>query len=237
MDNLTPTDLNYVVQRIPRDIQKLLKDHAGALFVGGGFIRAQIAGETPADIDLFGSDKEFLGTVAAKLFDSRSAEGGNTRKSSTQNAITVATLGRMPVQFITRWVFPNAEALIASFDFTICRSAIWYDGHGWKSAIGAGFYQDLSARRLVYTTPVREEEAGGSMMRVIKYLKRGYTVQAPTLGAVMARVMAKVQDRPITHTELGMAQVITGLLREVDPLLVVDGVDIVDDHEPVKAAA
>lgn len=31
--------------------------------------------------------------------------------------------------------------------------------------------------------------------------------------------------------ERGLARVLTGLLREVDPLVVVDGVDALDEHE------
>lgn len=43
-----------------------------------------------------------------------------------------------------------------------------------------------------------------------------------------------LSDNPSTHdgedTEQWTARVVTGLLREVDPLVVVDGMDFIDEH-------
>jgi hypothetical protein len=230
MQTLTPQDLNYVVRRIPKDVRELLQAHT--LFVGGGFIRETIAGSDDVrDIDLFGTSKDALQALAALFTASR--KGAAQHK--TDNAITVLCPPRMPVQFITRWTFSEAEPLVKSFDFTVCQAVIWYDqgARAWCSMVGDGFYPDLAARRLVYTFPVREEEAGGSLMRVVKFLKRGYTVQATTLGGVIARVVVKVRESHLTATEQGTAQVITGLLHEVDPLLVVDGLEPVDEHAAI----
>ena len=226
---LTPNDLRYVVTRLPRDIRDLLSENPKKLFLGGGFIRATIAGETPSDIDLFGPDKTFLDAVASLLATRR--EGCKVHR--TKNAITLLSHNRLPVQFITRWTFDTAEALVASFDFTVCQAAIYRGGkdefNGWRSACGGAFYVDLAGRRLVYTNPVREEEAGGSMLRVIKYVKRGYSIQVSSLGQVIARLADKVDHRTgMGRVDTG--QVIAGMLREVDPLLVVDGLDVVDDH-------
>ena len=38
------------------------------------------------------------------------------------------------------------------------------------------FYPDLAARRLVYTSPLRNEDAGGSILRVLKFYQRGYRI-------------------------------------------------------------
>lgn len=230
--DMHPDDIRYVVTRLPKDIRDLLTEHAGKLFVGGGFIRATIAGEEPSDIDLFGHDAAVLENIAAILKDRR--DGARLYKS--KNAITIITPNRMPVQFITRWAFDNAAALVDSFDFTVCQAAIWREGNkvnsAWLSAIGERFYLDLAGRRLVYTSPQREEEVGGSMLRVLKYVKRGYSIQVTSLGDVIARLVHKVIDSHMTADEAGVGQVISGLLREVDPLTVVDGFDIVDEHEP-----
>lgn len=228
---LTANDLRYVVQRLPRDIRDLLSEHHGKLFLGGGFIRATIAGETPSDIDLFGPDKAFLDSVATILYGRRDAA---SKVHRTKNAITLLTPDRLPVQFITRWTFQNATQLVKSFDFTVCQAALWRDGNKsnseWRSEIGEGFYVDLAGRRLVYTNPVREEEAGGSMLRVIKYVKRGYSIQVSSLGDVIARLSDKVD--PTRGSGLTTGHIIASMLREVDPLLVVDGFEVVDDHEP-----
>lgn len=247
MAELIKADLRHVAQRLPRDIRDLLTRNHGKVFVGGGFVRATIAGETPSDIDIFGDNVARLEMLATDLAASR---GQGTKLHRTKNAITVITPGRLTVQFITRWtfdgqtMFERAAKCVASFDFTVCQAIIWRGGSQsndpWCSTISDRFYVDLAARRLFYTSPVREEEAGGSMLRVLKYVKRGYSIQVGSLGAVMARMTDKVDTtRALATAEnpdarLTTAAVLTGMLREVDPLLVVDGLDFVDDHEPIE---
>src|SRR3546814_5607988 len=86
-----------------------------------------------------------------------------------------------------------------------------------------------SSDLLVYTSPVRDEEAGGSMLRVIKYVKRGYSIQVDSLGRVIDRIVSAVdEDRA---RDVGRSVVIAGLLREVDPALIVDGMEVTGDHE------
>lgn len=223
MTELTPEDLHMVVVNLPRDVQKLLKENR--LYVGGGFIRAVISGEKVSDIDMFGHDADYLTLVADKITEKREA-----RSFKTKNAITILSPPRIPLQFIKRWVFDSADKLVASFDYTVCQAAIWYKNKSWHSWIGDRFYSDLAAKRLFYTSPVRDEEAGGSMLRMRKYLKRGYNIQPESMAAVMARVFMAV-DRDKAGNEEWAATIIAGLLREVDPLMVVDGVDFVADHE------
>lgn len=224
---LTPKDLQFVVRRIPRDVRDMLT--AGPLFLGGGFIRETIAGGEVKDIDIFGPSTDALQTAAHGLATVR-----EVTPFVSDNAITLIAPPRMPVQFITRWMFADAGSLVASFDFTVCQAAIWFDraAGAWQSQISAGFYPDLAARRLVYTAPQREEEAGGSMMRVRKFLGRGYNIQADSLGGVIARVVAKVKDID-TLDEYRRGEVIAGLLHEVDPLLVVDGLEPINEFQPV----
>lgn len=223
---LHPSDLNFVLTRIPKDVRTLLKDTR--ISIGGGFIRETIAGEKPHDVDLFGPDADTL-KLAAKLL----AEKRDARIIESKNAITLITANRMPVQFITRWLFDKPEAVIESFDFSVCQAVIWFDRENktWHSAIGPDFYRDLAARRLTYTHPKRNEDAGGSLLRVRKFLARGYTIQAMSLGGVVARLALSVDWNKVAGDEETTTRVLTGLLREVDPLLVVDGVDVVDEHE------
>lgn len=228
MQQLTIDDLNFVVRRLPKDITELLRKHT--LFVAGGFIRETVAGNPAQDIDLFGPEVETLKLIGKDLADKRQG-----RAHFSDNAVTVLCPPRMPVQLITRWCFANAEPLVNSFDFTVCQAAIWFDKTTglFESAIADGFYADLAARRLVYTYPVRQEEAGGSMLRVLKFTRRGYSIQANSLGGVIARVAEKVDWNRvgINNEHLTAAKVISGLLREVDPLLVVDGLEPINEHE------
>lgn len=263
MRELTQNDLNFVLNRCPRDVIKILKNNKGT-YLAGGFIRATIAGEKVSDIDLFGDTKTGLEVYAKDLALNRK---GKVHKS--KNAITVLSPPRFPVQFITRWLFDNPEDLVNSFDFTICQAVIWAEVveevlqdetnpsdreqnketkkiYKFYSLCSDSFYSDLAARRLVYTFPIREEEAGGSFMRVVKFIRKGYNIQAPALAGVVSRLIGKIDESKIDKAEQvrdrtdfvfslekWRARVITGLLREVDPLTVVDGVDFVDEHEVV----
>lgn len=232
-NKLTTTDLTLVLSRVPRDVRELLIKHK--LFLAGGFIRATIAGETPSDIDLLGPDKIKLLEMGLALALERGA-----KTHSTDNALTIISPPRLPVQFITRWLVDSAEQLIAQFDFTVVQACIWFDQESktWQSVCNKDFYADLAARRLVYTSPKRHEDAGGSMLRVIKYIQRGYIIQAPSLARVMSRMVAAINvarmelrvegdNKYLSEAVAGLALLM--LLREVDPLAIVDGVEFLDD--------
>lgn len=239
MRSLTTTDLNFVVRRIPKDVRELLESTPRRLFLAGGFIRDTIAGLPVKDIDLLGDSKGLLHTAAHVLKTERAERGDHVRLHETDNAITLLAPPRAAVQFITRWTFDGAGTLLESLDFTVCQAAIWSWGGQWQSLCSEGFYPDLAARRLVYTFPAREEEAGGSLMRVRKFLGRGWNIQADSLGGVVARVAQKIDWEKIESDgarmqqmgtrEERIAKVVAGLLREVDPLLVVDGLDPIED--------
>lgn len=237
MSALSGTDLNFVLRRVPRDVRELMK--LRGIFLAGGFIRATIAGEKASDIDLFGASLESLKLDAMQFAIARQG-----RMHETDNALTVLTPGhRLPVQFITKWLYAvgEQEKLLAEFDFTIAQSVIWWD-KGWHSSIGEAFYRDLAARRLVYTFPIRPEAAGGSLLRARKFLMRGYNIQAEALASVISRLVSGVKEDEAFGSliaELGrekaMAKVMSGLLREVDPLIVIDGVDIADEHADIAS--
>lgn len=237
MRSLTTTDLNFVVRRIPRDVRDLLETTPRQLFLAGGFIRDTIAGLPVKDLDLLGDSQTVLKAAANVLKGERSLHGHDVKMHETDNAITLLAPPRVAVQFITRWTFDEAEALIRSLDFTVCQAAICSSGGQWQSMCSEAFYEDLAARRLVYTYPQREEEAGGSLMRVRKFLGRGWNIQADSLGGVVARVAMKVkweklpvdQNASDNTREKAVGTVVAGLLREVDPLLVVDGLDPIED--------
>ncbi len=225
MNSLLDIDLRRAVSRLPRDVAAMLKKEP--LFLAGGYIRSSIAGERANDVDLFGPDKERLDRLALELAHSRKG-----RKHDTDNAYTVLAPGRTPVQFIHRWLYSDPERLLQEFDYTVARACVWWADDKWKSLVDERFYPDLAARRLVYCSPRREEDAGGSLLRARKFLRDGWFIDAANLGAVIARLCggvdwAKAQEQG----EPWVAQVLTGLLREVDPLIVIDGLDLVDECE------
>ena len=82
----------------------------------------------------------------------------------------------------------------------------------------SNYYQDLSARRLIYTSPERIEEAGGSMLRVLKFYQKGFRIPLKDLAAVIARISCSINPSKVDiENESHVAPIITALLREVDP--------------------
>ena len=97
---------------------------------------------------------------------------------------------------------------------------MWFDRptQKWRSLVSPSFYPDLAAKRLVYTSPCRDEAPGGSFLRVRKFLSRGYNIQVLSLAGVLARIFLAVRDKSGVEPRA----VIAGILREVDPLVVCD---------------
>lgn len=213
MRELSRHDLLQCVRRLPGSVRDLLKSRPD-LMVAGGYVRACVAGEKVLDIDIMCPSADAGGACALQL----SKACGDARIHKTENALTVK-LRPIPAQFITRWTFSSPTDALASFDFTIACAAFWWDGQKWCSMVHDDFYSDLAAHRLVYLAPVREEEAGGSMLRILKFYQRGYRVPLDSLGAVMARLVRALEFRHADSNkdEAQVAKVLTGLLREVDP--------------------
>lgn len=231
---LSQIDLRFIVSRIPRDVRELMEKWD--LSLGGGFIRELVSGGEVKDIDLFGSNKATLQAALKELQIQRQAtKGDRCRIHQSDNADTLFTHGKMPVQVIHRWTYDAHAKVAGSFDFTVCSAVLWRNassGSEWTSCIHMDFYRDLAAKRLVYTHPERNEDAGGSLLRVIKFVKRGYNIQMPSLGGVIARLTMDARfDSTIMNDESGRTKVLTGLLREVDPLIAVDGIEPLGDEE------
>ena len=228
---LTSTDIRFVISHLPKPVRELAKKHR--LILAGGLIRARIAGERCSDIDLFGHSVEQLEAAAAEF------AGEGSRVLKTKNAITVVRHGKTTVQFITRWLYEEPAVLIQSFDFTIAQAAVYFEDGQWKGLCAPGFYSDLAARRLVYTRPERNEDAGGSLLRMRKFLARGYNIQVASIAAVVTRLIRdlKVNGKPLPihflDGESTIERILCGLLYEVDPLRVIDGVPV-DEHAPIE---
>ena len=203
-------DLSWAVRRLPSNVRDLLKRHGPEIFLAGGYVRAVVANERVSDIDLFCPSKDHAAACAKEL-------AGDGKPHETDNAFTVRTRP-VATQFIHRWTFSLPSQAIASFDFTIAQAAIWWTGEQWESCCSDRFYSDLAAKRLIYTSPDRNEDAGGSMLRVLKFYQRGYRIPLDSLGAVIARLNSGIAANSFAmHDQRQMAKVLTGLLREVDP--------------------
>jgi len=209
-------DLQQALRRLPVELKKLMEsdEWENQIFVGGGYLRAVVAGETVNDIDVFVNSKKEAELLAMKL-------GKPGDVATTDNAFTVKRSHGVPIQIIHRWVFKMAEDVARSFDFTVCCAVISHNNaDGWDSYCDDRFYTDLASKRLVYRCPERNEDAGGSMIRVLKYYQKGYRIPLSSLACVIARLM---RDVDLLRIEGGLknkreiAHIIRGLLIEVDP--------------------
>ena len=228
MRELSIHDLNWAVRLLPVRVRNQMITYGPRLVLGGGFVRSTVSGEKPNDIDLFTQNAE-----DAKLFaEELSKESKKGKPYETGNALSVKLSSRAFVQYIHRWTFPTPADLIESFDFTIACSALWFESGKWTSLVDDDFYADLAAKRLVYRSPLRNEDAGGSMLRVLKFYQRGFRIPLDSLGAVIARLVDGVDLKGVEvvtghdfsgtsaigdTTEKRWSKIITGLLREVDP--------------------
>jgi hypothetical protein len=220
MSGLMWHDLQWLLRRTPAKVLKEVVDRKGRLMIAGGCIRACIANEEINDIDLFACNALEAVSVANMLAPdqdrAKNDKGLLPGIHATDNAFTLTNY-RPVVQLIHRWTFETPEQCIASFDFTIAQAAVWHDGNAWCSIVGERFYADLAAKRLIYTSPKRNEEPGGSLLRVLKFYQRGYRIPLDSFGAAIARMVKAVDFSKINNDEAQLAKVLTGLLREVDP--------------------
>lgn len=209
-------DLRWALVRLPGNLKKAMEESEwhGKIFVGGGYLRSIVANETINDVDVFVNTKKDAELLAYKL------ETDKKDIYKTDNAFTIK--GKMTIQIIYRWLFEKAEDISNSFDFTVCCAVIFCkvnsDKIEWDSYCDDRFYIDLASKRLIYRCPMRNEDAGGSMLRVLKYYQKGYRIPLDSLGAVIARLVKALDvNRIDINDEKAVAYVLTGLLREVDP--------------------
>lgn len=215
---------------LSKEIRAVIKDNG--LILAGGFIRAIIAGEEVQDIDLFGPTVEVLEKSANQI----AAIFPGSTVLNTRNAITIygGQGQKHTIQLITRWLYSYASQCMKSFDYSICGAAIQHvpDYREWRSVAHDRFYADLAAKRLYYTRPVRDEDAGGSVLRAFKYSRRGYHISPESLSAVLMRLHSGIDKDAWNNADKDeQEKLIRDKLREVDPSVRMDGIIDTDEHE------
>ena len=155
------------------------------LYIAGGYIRDIHSGIKPKDIDIWGGTKTQIDSITDKLVKKSLFETGNSVTMYHKKKV---------IQFVYRWQFSTALELIESFDFTCCAAAVWYDGTEWRGISDTFFEYDIDKNQLIYTSPDREEDVMGSMMRVLKFVKRGWDIPDSSIAAVLGRVIHRQYD-------------------------------------------
>jgi len=240
MNILLHHDLQFALLRCPKVLLQVMKQWGPRVVVGGGFLRASIAREDISDVDVFTQSKDDAYALAELLVRLRlgyrpiASADDLAKKAEEDKAVTARihitdnaytlTCFHPVVQIIHRWTYRYPEDIIDSFDFTVAKAVFWHERENgnWRSLCHDRFYPDLAAKRIVYTSPIRNEDAGGSMLRVLKFYQKGYRIPLDSLGRVIARLCGayeptKEEWNARKLDEGYMSKIFTGLLREVDP--------------------
>ncbi len=200
-------DLNYCLRLLPWQLSYLLGEFPGSI-VAGGFIRSVVSSEPISDIDVWTPNAEMAKAMAEKLSHQAFSQT-DTKLISTANAITVVGL-EWPVQFVHKWTFDSAEAVLDHFDFTIARACLWHDKvKAWCGECDDRFYPDLAAKRLVYCDSTPIDGCGGSMLRLLKFYRKGYRAPLETIATLIERVAKYSSERSMD---------IVSILAEIDPV-------------------
>lgn len=199
MGQLNKHDLNRALKILPEPVKALLICNGVDLVVAGGFLRSVVTRDFIKDIDLFSTSAEKAKENWEKL------AGKSADIIMTDNAYTIKNVGNKTVQFIHKWCYPTPQELINSFDYTIARAAIWWDQKTrlWCSVTDPEFYEDCAGRRLNYKNPNRIEEPAGSLLRMLKFVRKGYSIDNRSLAGVIAKA-SKAYEPNASFTSWGL---------------------------------
>lgn len=194
-EELNPVDLDKVVMSLPSGVRSVLKKFSG-LFLCGGYIQSIISNTTPGDIDIYATDHNVLFKAAGVISNDRryaSSIGENARTYDPES-------GSPPIQLITAKYFPAPDKVLETFDFEVCRAAVWWgfsDENGpevrrprWNSQCSSVFYRDLASKRLSYTRADGWGNGASALARVLKYAAKGFTIEPDDLSLVVAKMLA-----------------------------------------------
>lgn len=237
--DLNRQDVVWAVRRLPKQVAELMSTLPDEAIIAGGYLRSIVANTPVNDIDIFAPSKE-----KALLWAEALKGKTDGRLWQTDNAYTVKFRGAPAVQFIHRWTFNTPEECISSFDFSIATACIYMtrkhstDPNAkavWGGVCSDLFYGDLAAKRLTYLVPVRNEDAGGSLLRVLKFYQDGFRIPLDSMGAVIARLLTGVRKASYAMcSEAQMAKILTGLLYEVDPNAVMDRIPYMPSRDAIE---
>lgn len=192
MRDLNIADRNWAVSRLPTELRQTMEQEPGPIVVAGGFLRSTITGDEVRDIDVFVGDGLRARVLARRVLAAMKLPA---EVYATPNAISLRGTHPM-IQIITRWTYDCLDACLASFDFTIAQAGLMYNRRceQWDGRCHPRYYEDLAAKRLIYTSPARDEDSGGSMLRLLTFVSRGYGAPLATTAQVVGRVLGSEPD-------------------------------------------
>lgn len=180
---------SFAETKLVKALSRLPPVGANGPWIAGGAVRRTIQGEAlDSDFDFFFRDEVQARQFAKAMDDLGAAKIAESPKAMTFMLPSEAVEGKtylpeMKVQAIAFAYFPDAEAVIDSFDFTLSQFA--YDGS--NVYIGTFSLWDVARKRIV----IHKVSYGVSTTRrLLKYAAQGYTVCSGALAELLKQVVA-----------------------------------------------
>lgn len=215
---ISPENVQYLVEKIPLGVLSVLQKlkWQNNAFIAGGFLRQPFDGVPVSDLDIWVSQGA---GYADMMRDELRRVFPRATVVETEFAYTFHGKGmKLPVQVIHRWRFNTPAEVVAHFDFTCCAAAMWLSGTGqWLAVADDAFAHDCMYQKLVYRVPklAKAEDVAGSLLRMCKYLRKGYSMPPEDLAALIVRFnLAMIHEKKHPMKIMDVIDV----LREVDPL-------------------
>jgi len=149
-----------------------------ACWIAGGAMRSFLVGERLNDLDIFSSDP----TATEKTFQADPSYKAGFNNDFIANFYKDGFCH----QVIKKYTYPNQQATIEAFDFTIVCASVGPDG----IVADERFYIDNTQRRLVVKSLPKPLS---TVKRAMKYTGRGYVMYPVSL----AKILKAVQENQI----------------------------------------
>lgn len=189
MKSFSELEFNLLVGRLAAAVRAVLVSSGGIL--AGGALISLWNNEEPRDYDIWYSD-EVGASLGAELYTSY---GGGVALKTSSSVLTAPawlvglTIKVPPVQFI--WLYERLDAweVLKTFDFSVCKAALWYDSAKcrWTGIHVEDWFMDVENKVLEYVSGAWNP--GGALQRAMKYSKRGYVLGVASLNRILVDVI------------------------------------------------
>ncbi len=177
----TPFDSSELAQALKR----LPAVAATGPWLAGGAVRRTIQNEKlDSDFDFFFASAEQFQSFCTDMDAKGAKKERETDFNITFRIPAADKLPELKVQAIRASYHPTLEAMLASFDFSLCQTG--YDGT--DLVLGPWTLYDLARKRLI---PGQISYGVSSLRRMIKYTSQGYSVCAGGLGNMLKQIVDK----------------------------------------------
>jgi hypothetical protein len=185
---LDPEDIKRVVSSLPAQISKGLRAYKDSVCIAGGYIRSIISNEPVNDIDVFITEKGLTTKKFVEYGPEYSYSQNTTRNSGDREDIIAVEEGQT-IEIMNHYAGSGVNGILENFDYTVAMAAIWWDGKMWQSSCHYMFYQDLASKRIRFLRPESERQGAREILRLLKYIQRGYTIDRPSLAQVISELV------------------------------------------------